>query len=291
MKNSRPMSYSTEDTARLTTAEEPAAQPPANESQSSHDGMMAEERRTEILLLVRAKGRVRVNELTRRFNTSAATIRNDLNEMHQRGAVLRSHGGAVAPDTILRESPLYERIHANSAEKRRIGAMAATMINNGETIILDSGTTVLEVARQIKNKQNVQVITNGVNIAAELLDAHGIQTFLVGGAVRRDSASIAGRSTEETIEQFSADKLFLGGAGVDPDFGVSGANLEETMVNRAMLRIAREIILVADSSKFFKRCMTRIASLSEIDIVISDSALPQEIQEKVQTLGCRLLLA
>ncbi len=255
------------------------------------DGMMAEERRTQILQIVRAEGRARVNELANRFSSSAVTIRNDLNELHQRGLVLRSHGGAVLPDTILRESPVHERLKTHAEEKRRIGAIAATLINDGETIILDSGTTTLEIARQIKNKQGLQVITNGVNIAAELLDARDVQTFIVGGTLRVDSASIVGRSTEEMFEQFSADKLFLSGAGCDPDFGVSGANLEETMVNRAMLRIAREIILVADASKFSKRSMVRIAPFSEIDTVISDTSLREEIQEKVRGLGCNLILA
>jgi len=255
------------------------------------DGMMAEERRTQILQIVRTEGRARVNELANRFSSSAVTIRNDLNELHQRGLVLRSHGGAVLPDTILRESPVHERLKTHAEEKRRIGAIAATLINDGETIILDSGTTTLEIARQIKNKQGLQVITNGVNIAAELLDAREVQTFIVGGTLRVDSASIVGRSTEEMFEQFSADKLFLSGAGCDPDFGVSGANLEETMVNRAMLRIAREIILVADASKFSKRSMVRIAPFSEIDTVISDTGLREEMQEKVRGLGCNLILA
>src|ERR1700683_966180 len=255
------------------------------------DGMMAEERRTQILQIVRSEGRARVNELANRFSSSAVTIRNDLNELHQRGLVLRSHGGAVLPDTILRESPVHERLKTHAEEKRRIGAIAATLINDGETIILDSGTTTLEIARQIKNKQGLQVITNGVNIAAELLDAREVQTFIVGGTLRVDSASIVGRSTEEMFEQFSADKLFLSGAGCDPDFGVSGANLEETMVNRAMLRIAREIILVADASKFSKRSMVRIAPFSEIDTVISDTGLREEMQEKVRALGCNLILA
>ena len=214
------------------------------------DGMMAEERRTQILQIIRSAGRGRVNELAQRFNTSAVTIRNDLNELHQRGLVQRSHGGAVLPDTILRESPVHERLKTHSDEKRRIGAMAATLINNGETIILDSGTTTLEIARQIKKKPGLQVITNGVNIAAELLDARDVQVFIVGGTVRGESASISGYFTEEMFAQFSADKLFLSGAGCDLEFGISGANLEETMVNRAMIRIAREIILVADSSKF-----------------------------------------
>jgi DeoR family transcriptional regulator of aga operon len=254
------------------------------------DGMMAEERRTQILQTVRSAGRVRVNELASRFSTSAVTIRNDLNELHQRGLVLRSHGGAVLPDTILHESPVRERLKAHSDEKRRIGAMAATLINDGETIILDSGTTTLEIARQIKKKQGLQIITNGVNIAAELLDARGAEVFIVGGTVRGESASISGRFTEEMFDQFSADKLFLSGAGCDLDFGVSGANLEETMVNRAMLRISREIILVADASKFSKRSMTRIAPFSEIDTVISDTSLDEVIQEKLRLLGCNLIL-
>jgi DeoR family transcriptional regulator of aga operon len=233
---------------------------------------------------------VKVNLLTKRFKTSAVTIRNDLNELHQRGLVLRSHGGAVLPDKILRESPVHERLMAYSDEKRRIGAMAVSLIHDGETIILDSGTTTLEIARQMKKLQGLQVITNGVNIAAELLDARDVQVFIVGGTVRGESASISGRFTEEMFDQFSADKLFLSGAGCDLDFGVSGANLEETMVNRAMLRISREIILVADASKFSKRSMTRIAPFAEIDTVISDTSLDEEIQAKLRAMGCNLIL-
>jgi DeoR family transcriptional regulator of aga operon len=254
------------------------------------DGMMAEERRTQILQTVRSAGRVKVNELASRFSTSAVTIRNDLNELHQRGLVLRSHGGAVLPGTMLRKSRVHERLKTHSDEKRRIGAMAATLINDGETTILDSGTITLEIARQIKKKKGLQIIPNWVNIAAELLDTRGPEIFIVGGTVRGESASISGRFTEEMFDQFSADKLFLSGAGCDLDFGVSGANLEKTMVNRAMLRISREIILVADASKFSKRSMTRIALFSEIDTVISGTSLDQEIQEKLRSLSCNLIL-
>jgi DeoR/GlpR family transcriptional regulator of sugar metabolism len=254
------------------------------------DGLMAEERRTQILQIVRSTGRAKVNELSQLFNASAVTIRHDLNELHQRGLVVRSHGGAMLPDTILREPPVLERLKEHSAEKQRIGARAASLINDGETIILDSGTTTLEIARHLKKKQGLHVITNGVNIAAELLDARDVQVFIIGGTVRGESASISGRFSEEMFDQFSADKLFLSGAGCDLDFGVSGANLEEAMVNRAMLRISREIILVADASKFSKRSMTRIAPFSEIDTVISDSELREETQTRLRALGCNLIL-
>ncbi len=267
-----------------------ATSPEVSPDDPADDVMMAAERRTQIVQLVRIKGRVKVNELKNRFRTSAVTIRNDLNDLHQKGLVMRSHGGAVRTDTVLRESPVYERLKLYSEEKSRIGAKAATLINDGETIILDSGTTTLEIARQIKNKQNLQVLTNGVNVAMELLDARGVHTFIACGTVRGDSASIVGRTTEEIFDQFAADKLFLSGAGCDPDFGVSGPNLEEIMVNRAMLRIAREIILVSDSTKFSKRSMSRIVAFSEIDTVISDTGMSAEIQKKIQSFGCKLIL-
>src|SRR5580700_3600558 len=197
MRKGRLTSNSPEETVPRLSVEDSALPRPL-------DGMMAEERRTQILQIVRSEGRARVNELANRFSSSAVTIRNDLNELHQRGLVLRSHGGAVLPETILRESPVHERLKTHSDEKRRIGAMAATLIDDGETIILDSGTTTLEIARQIKKMAGLQVITNGVNIAAELLDARDVQVFIVGGTLRVDSASIVGRSTEEMFEQFSA---------------------------------------------------------------------------------------
>jgi DeoR/GlpR family transcriptional regulator of sugar metabolism len=255
-----------------------------------HDGMMGEERRAQILQIVRREGRAKVNELASFFNTSEVTIRIDLNELHQRGLVMRSHGGAVLPDTILRESPVQERLKAHAEEKQRIGAMAATLIKDGETIILDSGTTTLEIAKRIKKKHGLQIITNGINIAVELLDASAAQIFVVGGSLGKESASTTGRFTEEMLDQFSADKLFLSGAGCDPDFGVSGAHVEETMVNRAMFRISREIILVADASKFTKRSMARIAPFSEIDTIITDTSLREEAQEKLRAIGCNLIL-
>lgn len=254
------------------------------------DGMMVEERRMQILQIVRSEGRAKVNELVRRFNTSAVTIRSDLNELHQRGVIQRSHGGAVIQETVFRESPVQERVNNQSKEKQRIGAMAATLVKEGDTIILDSGTTTLEVARHLQNFRHLQVITNGLNIAVELLGSRTIQTIIMGGSVRNDSASVVGRATEDMLEQFSADKLFLCGAGCDPEFGVSGTNLDETMANRAMLRAAREIIVVADSSKFSKRSMSLIASFSEVDLVISDVDMPAEMQDRVRSFGCKLVL-
>jgi DeoR/GlpR family transcriptional regulator of sugar metabolism len=192
---------------------------------------------------------------------------------------------------MMRELPVRERLMAHAEEKRRIGAMAATLINDGETIILDSGTTTLEIARQVKGKQGLQIITNGVNIAAELLDAPGVQTLLLGGMVRGGSSSIIGHFAEEMLAEFSADKFFLSGAGCEPELGVTGARLEETMLNRAMVQVSKQIVLVADASKFVKRSMSRIAAFSDIDTIISDTSLDENMQARLRSMGCNLILA
>jgi DeoR family transcriptional regulator of aga operon len=153
---------------------------------------MIEERRLHIVRLVRERGRVLVHELSERFSTSAVTIRNDLNELQRRGLLMRSRGGAVHYEVSSFESTLTERSQTQAAEKRRIGVAAAAMVRDGEIIILDSGTTTQEVARNLKGKQGLQVITNGVNVAMELLGVQGIQLVIVGGILRADSVSVVG---------------------------------------------------------------------------------------------------
>ena len=255
-----------------------------------NSGMLADERRSLIMQALASSGRVRVKDLVRQFNTTSVTIRNDLNELQKRGLLVRSHGGAARPNSNQYESPFQDRIQTHSEEKRRIGILAASLIQDSEVVVLDSGTTTHEIARQIKNRSRLQVITNGVNIANELLGARVLTTIL-GGTLRTDSASIVGRTAEDMLSQLAADKLFMSGAGCDPEFGISGSNLEEAMLNKAMLRIARQVILVADASKFDKRSMSRIASFSEVNIVISDVSMPVEVQERIRSFGCNLMLA
>ena len=252
--------------------------------------MLVEERRTAILNLLREHGKVRVKDLSRRFQTSEVTIRNDLKELHQRGLVHKAHGGAMPVTTVSVEPSLQERFLSHAEEKRRIGAAAAALINDGETILLDSGSTTQEIARRLKGKQNLQVITNGVNIAMELVGVRGIQVILLGGVLRDNSFSIVGHFAEDMLDHLSADKLFIAADGCDLDFGLSTPNLEESRVNQAMVRIAREKIVVADSSKFGKTSLSRIASLSEMNKVITDEGLPEIFRAEIQARGLELIL-
>src|ERR1051326_6399511 len=252
--------------------------------------MLAEERRNEILKLIQNEGHVQVKELSRRFRTSEVTIRQDLRGLKARGLIRRAHGGALAVPEVAAESPLLERAQMRADEKRRIAATAASLIQDGETIVLDSGTTTHEIARQIKSRQ-LRVITNGVNVATELLGVRGIQVIMLGGVLREDSFSIVGHVAEEMLNEFAADKVFLGAAACDAAFGPSPPPLDEARVGQAMARSARKRILVADSSKFGKRSLCRIVPLSDVHTVITDTGLAEGQQQQIRAAGVELILA
>jgi len=252
--------------------------------------MLNLERRSKILELLEKQGQVSVVDLSRRFKTSEVTIRNDLKDLHQRGLVQRAHGGAVKIAKVSVDPSLKIKAELHAEDKRRIGAAAAALVNDGESIILDSGTTTQQIARQIKDKKDLKVITNGLNIAMELFDAEDIQLILLGGVIRQNSLSAVGHFAEDILGQLSADKLFLAVDACDVEFGLSTPNVEESQVNQAMARIARETILVADSSKFGKRSLSRIVPLSAIDVIITDRGLPAETQAELRSRDIKLIL-
>jgi len=252
--------------------------------------MLNLERRTKILELLEKHGQVAVMDLSRRFKTSEVTIRNDLKALHERGLIRRAHGGAVKVATVSMDPSLKIKAELHAEEKRRIGAAAAALINDGDSIILDSGTTTQQIARQIKTRKDLKVITNGLNIAMELFGAKDIQLIFLGGVIRHNSLSAVGHFAEDILAQLSADKLFLAVDACDVEFGLSTPNVEESQVNQAMARIAKEKILVADSSKFGKRSLSRIVPLSEIDVIITDRALPLETQTELRSRELKLIL-
>ena len=261
--------------------------PPAHESERF---MLNVERRTKILQLIEEHGKVQVGDLSRRFKTSEVTIRNDLKELHTLGLVRRAHGGAVRAQPVGLDPTLQEKSQLRAAEKRRIGEAAAALVNDGESIILDSGTTTQQIAKHLKGRRDLKVITNGLNVAMELMGAKDVQLILLGGMVRHNSYSAVGHFAENMLRQLSADKLFIAVDAFDLEFGLSTPNMEESQVNQAMVSVAREKILVADSSKFGKRSLSRIVQVNEIDRIITDRALPNSVQAELRTRGIDLIL-
>jgi DeoR family transcriptional regulator of aga operon len=253
--------------------------------------MLTEERRDGIIQWLQADGKVLVKELSKRFKISEVTIRTDLIELQKRGLLRKSHGGAVLPAPGGGDPKLREEFRAHSAEKVRIGEAAAELIRNNETIILDSGIITQEIAKRIKNRQNLKIITNGVNIAMELVGVGGVQVILLGGVLRSNSFSVVGHFAEDMLKHLNADKLFIAADGCAMDFGISTPNMEESRVNQAMVTISREKYLTADSSKFGKSSLSRIGSLWDMTGVISDEGLSEEFRAEIEAHGLNLILA
>ena len=235
--------------------------------------MLSEERRRAILELLQEDGRVLVRELGKRFHTSVITIRKDLEFLHHQGQLERAHGGALPIKSgAIRDSSLQEKERIHRHEKTRIAAAAARMIRNGQVIILDSGTTTTAIARACQHLKSLTVITNAMNIAADLADSP-IEVLLTGGVLRRNSFSLVGPLAEESLRRLSADMLFLAVDGFDVRYGLTTPNLLEARVNRVMAESARRTIVVCDSSKFGRRSLSLILPTAAVHETITDKKI------------------
>lgn len=252
--------------------------------------MLNEERRRLILELVKSDGRVLVGSLARHFHTSQVTIRKDLDVLQAQGLILRSHGGALPMQTGVLEDPtLREKEKLHRKEKLQIAAAAVRMVKEGQVVILDSGTTTTAIARALRDFENLTVITNAVNIAAEL-SGSSVEVILTGGTLRQNSFSLVGPIAEETLHRLNADILFLGVDGLDVHYGLSTPNLLEAKVNRAMMDVARLTVAVCDSSKFGRRSLSSIAQISEIDHLICDRGVSRRDLTALKKAGVEITL-
>jgi DeoR family transcriptional regulator of aga operon len=252
--------------------------------------VLNEERRRAILELLNHQGRVLVADLGRHFETSQVTIRKDLELLHAHGLVHRTHGGALpARESALEDPTLREKEKLHRQEKMRIAQSAASKVREGQVVILDSGTTTTAVARALRNFKNLTIITNAVNIAAELAGT-SVEVILTGGTLRQNSFSLVGPIAEETLRRLSADLLFLGVDGFDAQFGLSTPNLLEAKVNRVMVEVAKRTVAVCDSSKFGRRSLSLIAPPSALKEVITDRAIPKSDARTLKQAGIEVTL-
>ena len=253
--------------------------------------MLNEERRRAILEILNKQGRVLVGELSRRFQTSQVTIRKDLEILHAHGMVHRTHGGALpARESVLEDPTLREKEKLHHQEKLRIAEAAASKVGDGQVVILDSGTTTTAIARALRDFRNLTIVTNAVNIAAEL-NGTAVEVILTGGTLRKNSFSLVGPIAEETLRRLSADLLFLGVDGFDVQYGLSTPNLLEAKVNRVMVEIAKRTIAVCDSSKFGRRSLSLIAPPSAVHEIITDNGISKSDVRTLKQAGIEITLA
>jgi DeoR family transcriptional regulator of aga operon len=252
--------------------------------------MLNEERRRAILESVNRDGRALVGELARHFDTSEVTIRKDLEILHSHGLLHRTHGGALpSRETALSDPTLREKERLHRKEKNRIAQAAAAMTREGQVVVLDSGSTTAAVARALRQFHNLTVITNSVNIAAELAGTE-VEVILTGGALRKNSFSLVGPIAEDTLRRLNADVLFLGVDGLDVRYGLTTPNLLEAKVNRVMVDISKNVIAVCDASKFGRRSLSLIASPTAVHRVITDRAAPKSDVQKLKKSGIEVTL-
>ena len=253
--------------------------------------MSTVERRDAIIRLVRDKGLARVEELAGHFNVSSVTIRNDLNYLDKKSLLVRSHGGAMALNDLVKEVSFDDKGTVNTAQKGVIGAAAAQLVNDGESIILDSGTTTQQLARHLVNSKNLVVMTNGLNVASELVKASGIEIMMTGGTLRSKSLSFYGSQAEDALRQYRFDKLFLGVDGFDIIAGLTTHFDREATLNRVMCDISSEIILLADSAKFGRKGYHFIRSFGAFHTLVTDKGIPADYLAGLQRQGVRVIIA
>ena len=248
------------------------------------------ERRQYIVALAQQHGRVLVEELAQSLGISRITIRKDLDYLQSRGALQRTHGGALLPGVgALSDPSLQEKEGRHSNEKQRISAAAVNMVQEGQCVLLDSGTTTTAIARGLKKFSHLTIITNAVNIAAEL-SGTDFEVLLTGGSLRKNSFSLVGPLAEDMLRDMNADILFLGVDGFDLEVGLTTPNVMESRVNRAMVKAAAMVVAVCDSTKFNRRSLSKIVDASAIHHVITDSNLPQETAEALSNINIKLTL-
>jgi DeoR/GlpR family transcriptional regulator of sugar metabolism len=226
--------------------------------------------------MVRETGFVRNSELSSRFGVSTVTIRQDIDRLSSMGLVQRTYGGAVLQVELGQDTSFDLRSAEHVAAKRRIGAAAARSIRPGETILLDSGSTTMEVARQLPENADITVVTPALNIALEAGAKPGVTVIVCGGRLNPRTLSTAGQETTRQLSTMFADRLFLATYGVDLDKGLAERSFEIAETKRALIGSAREITLVCDSSKFGFAGPVLISPLSVVRRIVTDDGIPPE---------------
>lgn len=257
---------------------------------SNNSRLLAEGRRRKILELVENSGQVTIRDVVRRFAVSAVTARSDLDALSANGVILRSHGGAVRYQPT-QDYPLKLKATIHRPEKSRIGQAAAQLVRPNETIILDSGTTTAEIAKSLKRmKLKLTVITSALNIANELADAQEISLIMLGGLLRTVSYSFVGPQAEAMLRDLHADRLFLAVDGFELESGPFTPDVLEAQLNGLMMKVSKEVTVVADSTKLGRRSLFRIGPVESVHRLITDTRAPEEFASALRKKGMEVML-
>ena len=253
------------------------------------------ERHEQIIQLILQQQNVTVNELSERFSVSPVTIRSDLNQLAEKGKVIRTHGGARLGDERTRqEYSITTQQRMNAAEKQAIGKLAASLVQSGESILLDASTTALAVGQALKQRTdlyNVTVITTGIWTALEMLGGSHLEVVLTGGRVRNSTGSIAGSIANDVLSRFHFHKAFLGAWGISLEGGLMDAPLIEVEIKQTAIPRCQEVIAVVDGSKFGRHSLATIVPLTAVSRIVTDDSVPSQLLAAFHDQGVEILVA
>lgn len=252
--------------------------------------MLAIERKNEILSILQNEKSVLVADLSQKYRVTEETIRRDLDKLAKEGFVKKTYGGAVLNENTNMDLPFKIRERTNKEEKGAIAQLAAALIGDGETVIMDSSSTSLMVARRLKNRR-LTVITNSVEIMLELSGCKDIRLICTGGVMRDSALSLGGKTAEETLRHYNVDKAVMSCKGVDREKGVSDSNEFEADLKSIMASRAKEVIWAIDSSKFDKVSFVKIMDLRAGDTVVSEQPASEAWQTFFEERGVRFVTA
>ena len=253
--------------------------------------LLANQRREQILKLLREDGTAKVNDLAKIFKVSEVTVRQDLEKLEADDLIIREHGGAFLKSIEDQVSSLSLMNRDNMDKKAQIGKKAAELIENGEVIILDSGSTTTEIAKNIVNKRGLTVITNALNIAMLLGSRPGIEVMMTGGEFKPPTLSLTGQKAADFLADLHVDKLFLATAGISLKSGLTYPSISDLVVKKAMINAADTVYLVADSTKVGKPSLASLGALSLIHYLITDSSISKEDKELFRSHDIHFIIA
>jgi len=248
----------------------------------------ADERQVEIARLVEEHGRARVTELADAFSVSSVTIRKDLDLLADMGRVIRTHGGAIAPRTRGQDLAYDVRDRLQQPEKAAIGALAATQVADGESILIDASTTGLYLARELMQRtagQSLTIVSNSIRIATELAERPDISVLLMGGRVRGRSLSLVGQLGDAVLRRVNVQKAFVGAAGFTIEEGLTETTEEEAQIKRAMVAAAREVYALIDNSKWGRVASATFCRPEDLAGVFTDAGASAEMVGELQELS------
>jgi DeoR family transcriptional regulator of aga operon len=250
------------------------------------------DRRDDILKLLTENGKVYVHELSEKYGVSVVTIRNDLEQLEKKNTLIRARGGAMKVEgQVAIDFNLSKKQRLFFNQKSRIGKKSAELVGESETIIIDSGTTTAEIAKNLATIKNITVVTNAINIVNILANFSDINVIIPGGYLRKNSLSLVGPLAEKNFRQLYVDKAFIGVDGFDLTIGAFTPNIEEASLNQIMIEVAKEIIVVADSSKINRKSLSLICPLSNIHTLVTDSGISDSDYKKLVDKGIKVIIA